>query len=376
MKNKVYEEFSEEKFSRLNNFNIIMSKVKEKKSMRKISILEVAAVFIAVIIIGCVTPTIYAKIQFEIQFKEYQDREFETGLATLKDVTENGYVENIEMDYLTQENIGLKVNSLLMTNSHLEIKLDFKFPDNAEVDSEKFSYGYAIYDENKNIYGVVPREHIDDSEQFVTRTKLLYKDIGVEYNSKDLFAIQLNSGSQIQNVSAQNYNIISKITMDSLKKFPKSKKLFIRIFDLGFYMYDENALYDTDFKVADVEWIFELDIPEKFYDIEIVEMTLKDEIPGVKVNEIIVDDVKMRVNLDIEGFVEYVTKLSKERPEELFDMITISDEEGKVYSHYSGGAYNNNVIRDFEINKNMLDKKLFLNIQLNDIRYTSELILE
>lgn len=57
-------------------------------------------------------------------------------------------------------------------------------------------------------------------------------------------------------------------------------------------------------------------------------------------------------------------------------MVSVVDEDGIEYSHVIGSVDNTHVVRDFEINKNMLNKKYFLNIKFNDIIYTTELVIK
>lgn len=56
------------------------------------------------------------------------------------------------MDSIAQDGIGIKIDSLLLTDDYVDANITFKFDENVNVDSDKFSLGCAIYDENKNIY--------------------------------------------------------------------------------------------------------------------------------------------------------------------------------------------------------------------------------
>ena len=53
------------------------------------------------------------------------------------------------MNYITQDGISVKVDSLMITDDYLEAKINFKFVDNIEVNSETFGFGYAVYDDEK-----------------------------------------------------------------------------------------------------------------------------------------------------------------------------------------------------------------------------------
>ena len=162
-----------------NNSNISPSQVKDwrKYIMNKKKILNVISIFLfAVIILGTST-SIYAKKQWEISFKEYQNRDYTLTLATIIDAEESDYNENIKMDYIFQDNIGVKINSLLMTDGYLESNVEFKFPENLELNSETFTYGFAVYDENNNVYAIAPRIHLGNQKKYEPYYKNFLKQV-------------------------------------------------------------------------------------------------------------------------------------------------------------------------------------------------------
>lgn len=175
--------------------------------------------------------------------------------------------------------------------------------------------------------------------------------------------------------------------MGSNKGFPKSKKIYIRVFDLGYSMIDlgeeNNKLrieQAEDFSLSNAEWIFEINVPEKFYERETTELTLKDEIPGLEIEKITVTEVGLVVRAKIEGFSDIVYLGKDMKPDEWQKLrnetVNITDEEGTIYyENTMGTVQGKNWFRmNYEINKNMLNKKLFLNVKINRQQYSSELI--
>lgn len=387
MINKVIKEYTEQLHNKDSNYDAIVGKEKgvTKMKIRKNKILSGAAIFMVVMLIGTISTQIYAKIQWEIKFKEYQHREYEIGQGTMKEAIENGYNEEIQMEYITQEGISAKVDSLIITDDYLETKINFQFADDVKVDSEKFSFGYAIYDDQNNIYGISSRMHIGSKEKKDTYTKYIYEELGVHYNKKDMYSIQLNDASGLGNISAVDRNIISKITMGSTKGFPRSKKLYIRVFDLGYSMVEfdkENRkIKDAeDFSLSQAEWIFEIQVPDKFYERSTTELKLKEEIPGIEIEKITVTEVGLVVRAKIEGLSDIVLagkdmeieQWQKKRNE----TIHITDGDGKVYYENTMGTLQekDSFRMNYEINKQMLNKRLFLNVKINGEQYSSELI--
>jgi len=368
------------------NPNIFPNQIKDwrKYMMSKKKLLNFVSIFMIAIMLVGVSTGIYAKVQWDIGFKEYQNREYEFGIGTIKDAEESGYVENIEMDYIVQDNIGVKVSSLLITDEYLEATVNFKFPENMEINTETFSYGFAIYDNERNIYGVHKRVNF---EQFTERdryTPYMYKEIGVDYNRFDLYSLQLCDTLGAYSISADNHALSSKITIHSSKGLPRSRKLFIRVNDLGFnmveYTTDPNVgNYYENFDVSNKEWIFEIDIPEKFYERSTTELRLKENIEDLSIEKISVSEVGMIVKGTLNGFENmlqdsvpaYNTKLREET-------IYITDESGNVYYEKTAGlvADKDWFRMNFEITKNMLNQRWFLNVKIGEKVSTSELIIK
>lgn len=389
MINKAFKEYTEQ----LNNIDSNYEKIffkegkVDKMKSRKRKILNLAAIFIVVLLVGTISTQIYAKIQWDIRFKEYQNREYKTGSGTIEDAIESGYNEEIDMDYIEQDGISCKVDSLIITDDHFDAEISFKFADDIKLDSERFAFGYAVYDEQNNIYGIFTRMHIGSNEKYDTYTKYIYEDLGVKYNKKDIYAIQLNDASGLNNVSAADRSIISRITMESTKGFPKSKKLYIRVFDLGYSMVQLGKQSSKpkieqaeDFSLSKAEWIFEINVPEKFYERQTTELKLKDEIPGLEIEKITVTEIGLVVKAKIEGFSDIVSSGKYMKVEEWQkvrnETVNITDGEGNIYYEKSMGTLQEKdwFKINYQINKNMLSKRLFLNVKIDGQQYTSELI--
>ena len=262
MKNKLYEEFSQEKFNQDSNYKAIIAKVKEENTMKKCKIykiLNIAAILLIIIVIGSITPSIYAKIKWDIQFREYQqNRQIGEAKGSLEDAKETGYAQVLDMDYITQDGISAKVDTILLTDDCFDANIRFKFDEDIILDSQKFSFGYAVYDENKNIYQIFGRMHMDPNEKRDIITPFIYKELGVDYNKKDIYAIQLAESSNNGNIEAdqESKTILSNITLRAGNCFPRSKKIYIRLFDLGYTMFE--AKTTEDFPISQSEWIFEI----------------------------------------------------------------------------------------------------------------------
>lgn len=378
----------EQVYNKEENYKKIMAREKEIKK-RKRKIIDIAAISILILLVGTVSAQIQAKIQWDIQFKEYQNREFEIGKGDIEEVSKTDYSEKIEMDYITQDGISARVDSLMMTDDYFEAIVSFKFDEGIKVDSENFSFGFAVYDDENNIYDIATRIHMGSNEKNETYTKCIYEELGVNYKKNDMKSIQLADTSGLGNINAEDRKITSKFTIESIKGFPKSKKLYIRLFDLGYSMVvlgEENHRLKTeqaeDFSISNAEWIFEINVPDKFYERETTQLKLKDQIPGLEIEKMTVTEVGLNIIGKIDGFskshsLEKDTNLDDWKKARN-DAIHIVDEEGKVYYETTSGTLQEEDCfrMSYDINKNSLDKKLFLIVKIGGQEYKSEIMIK
>lgn len=352
-------------------------------------IINIAAVFIIVIFIGTISTRIYAKIQWDIQFKEYQNRQVGEGKGTLELAKENGYAEILDMDYLTQDGISVKVDSLLITDDCFDANISFKFAEDIKVDSRFFSYGYAIYDENNNIYSIFSRMHMNSKDNFDHTTAFMLKEIKGDYDKKHIYSEILSDSSNLGIIEAnsEDRTITTNFTVRAKDSFPKSKKIYIRIFDLGYTMVDTSEkdgitkIESTeDFVLSDAEWRFEIDVPDKFYERDTIELKLEKDIPELEIEKITLTEVGLVVNFKSKEYYDLIMNgkdMGAEKIQELSkEMLNITNGEGKVYQELSVGTTGEKegFKITYDAGKVDLNKKLFINFKINDIQYTSELI--
>ena len=224
--------------------------------------------------------------------------------------------------------------------------------------------------------------HIGEKRDNIT--PYIYQDIGVKYNKNDIYSLQYTDNCGVSNVSANERNIVSQIHMGSSKGFPKSHKIYIRVFDLGYNMV--NVKYNgepndiEEFTISNAEWIFEINVPDRFYERQEQNLVLKDEIPGVEIDKLYVTEVGLTLKIKVEGLTDIVMSGKDMNINEWDELrkntINISDEDGNIYYETTMGSTQekNKYRMQYDINKNMLDKRFFLNVKVGDKQYSSELI--
>ncbi len=357
--NKIFKEFLENTYDKDKNYNSICSYIKGGIYMKK-NLLNIAAVILTVLVIGISAQNIYAKIAWNIEYKEYQKRNVITRQIAIDENSKDGYIENLNMDYTYQDNIGIKIKSLIITNDYCQIDFDTKLNE----DVNKISYGYVVYDENYTIYAC--SERWSKSKNNKSYLQKLYKELGIKNNKSKI-------------LSDSSWHGISKISMTSNIGFPNSKKLYIRIFDIGYDIFKENGSVEQ-IDLSNSEWQFEIDVPEKFYERTTIQLVLKNDVEGIVINKAELTQTGLVIKADIKQLRDFLMSgkdMKSEDYEKLENAVFyISDGNDNIYRATGLGTTNkaNEISARFGIGKKDLDKKIFLNVSLNDIQEKVELV--
>lgn len=386
MINTVFKQYAEKEFDADRNYQEILLREKKGINFSK-KMLNTVATLLLIAVIGVMSTQIYAKIQWNIEFKEYQDRPTIEAKGTLEEVKEDGYAEVINMNYITQDGIGIKINSILLTDDCLDFNITFKFDEKINVDSKSFSFGYAIYDENNNIYTIQSRMHFDKKDD--TIISFIYKELGLEYNNKSVTTSQLSdtNTARINSVNEHNKSINMNITLRAKEKFPQSKTIYIKIFAPGFTMNNienknnELIIKDSeDFKLSESKWNFEITVPAKFYERNTINLIPKNEIPGIEVEKIEISETGMTIKFKSEEY-DNIAKNGKDMEAEKFseqitELLKITDSEGNVYKVTNSGTTQEKYEYKLNIDAGINDlmKKLYINYNHNGTKYSEELI--
>lgn len=385
MINKTLKEHLENEYSKEQNYQKILYKEKKVVSMKR-KILNIAAIFLVIIVAGVLSTNIYAEIQWNKEFDIYKNLPSVRTKGTLAEIKEDGYAEVIDTDYITQDGISIKVNEMLLTDDVLSIDLNFKFDENVNVDSNTFSFGYIIYDENKNVYHILPRMHIDEKSIYDNVTLYTYNELGIDYDKNNIYTTQLASsgGIKLDDVTEENKTIDVDITVRARDTFPQSKKLYIRIFDLGYTALEteenNSEIIDAEnFELSNSKWNFEITVPDKFYERNTKELKPESQIPGIEFENITITDTGLNITFKSEEYDELI-KAGKDMDSSVFleknqKMLYISDKTGNRYNEINIGTTGNE--REYkmtlDVGMKYLDD-LYVNYLDNGIPYRVKLI--
>ena len=174
------------------------------------------------------------------------------------------------------------------------------------------------------------------------------------------------------------------ITLRAKDKFPQSKKLYIRIFDLGYSVMETDP--DTrkitnlkDYKLSESKWNFEITVPDKFYERNTKELKLESQIPGIEFKNITITDTSLNLTFKSEEYDELI-KIGKDmEPNDFAEMrdniLYISNKTGNRYNEINIGTTGNE--REYkmtlDVGMKYLDD-LYVNYLDNGIPYRVKLI--
>ena len=374
MPNKYLKEYVESKNNKELNYNEILSKVKGGSVMNifKIRFVKILATVGILLIVFVGIPNVYAYIKWNAEFTEFMEIPRQTSVGTKVDD------ELVEMNYIEKNGIKARVESLIASEDEVKIRLAFEFDNDIELNSKTFDYSYAVYDENNNIYAIY---NSSMNAKIDRLPELIYRELNVDYNKNDIYANQYATSTSMGNISANNRKIVNEIRLKSLKGFPKSKKLYLRILNLGYSMINVEEKKIEEFNISKENWIFEVDIPERFYNSNSYDLKLKNEIEGVKLTKARITDTALTLTLEDKTIAEKLQNGHKMKSDEFAKMqeelIYIKDNTGNKIQMLEITSSENEIKVRFSVAKQYLDENmLYLNITKDGKTYKSELIKE
>lgn len=356
----------------------------EKKKMKFCKkFLIVLAILIIIFLIAIISYKVYLYIDMNNRYKEFEKvGTFETK-GTLSYLEDENYAKVDNMDYIVQDGIGIKIDSISINDDTFTANVSCKL--NNDFDYRTLSYSFAIYDENKNIYQIYSRMRVGENDMYDYNTIFLQKELGV-YKKDDIYSVNLGERAGIELVSFNNEEktVVNKIKIEAKDKFPESKKIYIKILDLGYYNIKENEnkeMYGENIDLSNAKWQFEFDIPEIMNERGTVNLKLANEIPGLEITKMTISETKLAINFISKDYIDLIEKGKDMKPEEFAnqvkEMLNITDEEGKQYQETSGGTTGDFGYKiSFDVTKKELSKKLFINFKVGNKQYQSELIEE
>lgn len=181
---------------------------------------------------------------------------------SLKSAVENGYIQNIDMEYAYSNNVGAKIDYIIMSDYNLNILFDFDISQVKGVNREGHIQDLLIYDENNNIIFCYNNNVY---KKFCKKNNIKY--------IKDCSEVQYTDGYGVQLIELSDSNNKTLYTIRSVKGFPKSKKLYVLFNSICF---DMESIIKGKSKIKG-NWNLELNLSEQFYDRDTIKYRLKEQ---------------------------------------------------------------------------------------------------
>lgn len=194
----------------------------------------------------------------------------------------NGYIENVNMQYINSNGTNVKIENLLMDDYNLNFNSKIKLNDTIKVNKilDINFEDVIISDENNRILYCNNKNSFED---YCNKNNLKYEFLAFNNN-------YINAGinDYIKSIDNPN-NEISIIYNLSTDKFPKSKLLNINLKNIVIRTSNDENLTLVG------NWQIEVDIPEKFYNRKNVIYNVKESNnPSIKVTEATVYNTGMQ----------------------------------------------------------------------------------
>lgn len=303
-------------------------KDKHKEKSTTITMLKRVAIFI--LSLGIITATtVYAK-----DIVNFITNIFTNSNPGIDKAVDNGYVQNVDMDFIKYNDIGVKVDYVLMDNKNLDISFVYKyFGETSNIKEIKY-VDLSIKDEQNNIICFI-------SENAVSDNKIV--------------------GSSIHSTNGQQF-IDNSTIRDSLlitsEKFPNSQTLYVEIQKITLTL-------DDEIKYINGAWNFSIDLAANFVTRNSYEYSCTNS-SYVNTVDASLNTTSLSINLQLNTLFDESTLYTR-------NSITLKDENNNTYRPSKMISQNTNLSEPYSSNINLLYpisvydniNKLYLHINLD-----------
>lgn len=304
---KYFEKLKENQEIPISTKNAINNAFKrEKRNKAKIRIPRIVAYLFSIIIIS--TGVVFAN-----EIVNFVKSLFINTTNSIDRAVENGYVQQINMDYIYDNSIGIKIDNLIIDDTNIDVSMVYKINDSTIELIEL--YEYEIRDQNNNL---IYELNMNNNEVAEGTHLIKYNDsVKIDNNEfKESLLIVSNKFN--------NYNKL-KFKINSIR-IKKNNEFYIKS---GNWIFEQ----DIDTKVLNRKsYTYFIDSNTIFesYDINITETSLKIEL--LFKNNINNDFIKQKNNI-----------ILTDKSGNHYEYSILKAIENKLYLEYDIGLYNDNI---------------------------------
>lgn len=303
------------------------TKPKEENTTNNAILLKRVAVF--VVSLGVITATtVYAK-----DIVNFISKIFTNSNSGIDKAVDNGYVQNVDMDFIKCGDIGVKVDYLLMDDKNLDISFVYKYyGDDVAFDSMTFG-NLTIKDEEDNVLYCTSPNIVENN---------LIKTNTYSYNNQQL---------------TNDHSFRNSILITS-QKLPASKILHIELSQVALTLNAERTYIDGN-------WNFSICIDDKF--------VIRDSYEYSSTESPYVDNIVTSLNSTALSIELKLNTLFDEATLYRRNSIVLTDENGNKYrptkmlskNNNNSEPYSSTITLSYPISTYNNINKLYLHISLD-----------
>ena len=192
----------------------------------------------------------------------------ETTSKGIIQMAEDGYIQNTDMNFIEDNGISIKIDSILMDDYNLDIAFEVKTEENIKPIYNIEISDLIISDENNNII-YCSYDRVDLYEDFC-------KKHNIEFSNKNMHNNYTNEGYQTEVIERTDNSVKFLYKLYSTG-YPKSKKLIFDFKNINIISSVENISNNRVSQNLKGKWNIEVDLPEAFYNRKNLIYSVKDK---------------------------------------------------------------------------------------------------
>lgn len=302
-------------------------------------------------------------------------------------MAEEGYIQNTNMDFIEDNGISIKIDSILMDDYNLDIAFEVKTEENIKPIYNIEISDLIISDENNNII-YCSYDRVDLYEDFC-------KKHNIEFSNKNMHNNYTNEGYQTEVIERTDNSAKFLYKLYSTG-YPKSKKLIFDFKNINIISSVENITNNRVSQNLKGKWRIEVDLPEAFYNRKNLIYRVKDKSDkksNVILKEAIGTYTEMHIELTIkkygkvyepteQGLDNFLKEISnvpendiiatlENQNGKIFEIVTLNKEGGNGRIYHPNGDVT--CYFTFPITRNEYTNILKLNLTIRDKKVTINL---
>ena len=235
-------------------------------------------------------------------------------------MAENGYIQDTNMDYVTNNDTGVKISNILMDDYNLSIAFEVETIEKIDNIYHIEIPDLIISDENNNII-FCNYDRKDLYEDFC-------KKHNIEYSEKNMHNNYTDGGYQTEIIEKTDKSIKFLYKMFSTN-YPKSKKLIFDFKEINLAPSFNDMVNNKNNQKLKGNWNIEIELPTDFYNRSAIIYSVKDgsdKANNIILNQAIGSYTEIHLRFEVKGLIESYEPTKEEMDRLLAENILTNPE--------------------------------------------------